>query len=120
MVKLFDIFKQFKVLVEKENVLYIKTLRTDRGEEFISHEFISFYEENMSQRKLTNPYTPMQNRVAKRKKCIVVDMAQSILKRKGLLNNLGAKPLATATQYFFFLSNVEYGSFEVWHNLHSL
>lgn len=92
----FDRFKQFKVLVEKQSGLYIKTLRTDRGGEFVSHEFISFCEENGIQRELTTPYTPEQNGVAERKNRTVVEMARSMLKGKGLPNNLWAEAVATA------------------------
>ncbi|KAG7599586.1 Reverse transcriptase RNA-dependent DNA polymerase [Arabidopsis suecica] len=38
----FEKFKKFKMLVEQETGTSIKTFRTDRGGEFISHEFQSF------------------------------------------------------------------------------
>ena len=40
----FDNFRKFKVLVERQSGRYIKTLRTDRGGEFLSNEFSSFCE----------------------------------------------------------------------------
>jgi hypothetical protein len=38
----FSIFKKFKVLVENLSGERIKALRSDRGDEFISKEFIFF------------------------------------------------------------------------------
>lgn len=38
----FDCFKKFKSLVEKQSGCQIKTLRTDRGGEFVSDEFNTF------------------------------------------------------------------------------
>lgn len=40
----FSAFKKFKVLVEKETKQEIKVLRTDRGGEFCSREFVEFCE----------------------------------------------------------------------------
>ena len=63
----FDRFRKFKALVERRSGLLIKTLRTDRGGEFISIDFNVFCEENRICRELTAPYTPEQNGVAERK-----------------------------------------------------
>ncbi|KAH0709495.1 hypothetical protein KY284_010922 [Solanum tuberosum] len=49
----FDVFKRFKVLVEKEMGSPLKSLRIDRGREFNSQEFIIFCEENVIKRQLT-------------------------------------------------------------------
>jgi hypothetical protein len=42
---------------------------------------------NGIKRKLTTTYRPQQNRVAKRKNHIVVEMARSMLQTKGLSNS---------------------------------
>lgn len=42
-------FKKFKKLVEKEAEVSIKCLRTDRGGEFTSHEFM-FFAKSMASR----------------------------------------------------------------------
>lgn len=54
----FDCFKKFKSLVEKLSGYPIKTLRTDRGGEFVSDEFSVFCEKNGIHRELTAPYSP--------------------------------------------------------------
>ena len=38
----FNIFKMFKVMVEKESGKYIKVLRSDRGGEYMLTDFIDF------------------------------------------------------------------------------
>ena len=42
----FENFKKLKSFVERKSGCRIKTLRTDRGGEFMSKEFCSFCEEN--------------------------------------------------------------------------
>ena len=71
----FENFRKVKALMEKQSGAYIKTLRIDRGGEFLSNEFNLFCEENGIHRELTTPYTPEQNGVAKRKNRTVVEMA---------------------------------------------
>ena len=54
----FEVFKRFKVLVEKMTGRYIKALRSDRGGEYTSTAFTSFCEEQGIKRFLTAPYSP--------------------------------------------------------------
>jgi len=77
-------FQFFKKLVEKEKRLGIKCLRTDRGGEFTSTEFIDFCKANGIKRQLTTAYTPQQNRVAERKNRTVMNMVRSMLSDKKL------------------------------------
>ena len=51
-------FKIFKSMVEKEAGMMLKCLRTDRGGEYTSTNFVHFCEENEIRRQLTNAYTP--------------------------------------------------------------
>nr|GFB35913.1 retrovirus-related Pol polyprotein from transposon TNT 1-94 [Tanacetum cinerariifolium] len=90
----FKKFKIFKAFTEKQSGKCLKVLR-DRGGEFTSSEFRIFYEEQGIKREMTDPYTPKQNRVAKRKNRTVVEMARSMLKSKGLPDNFWAKGVAT-------------------------
>lgn len=75
-------FKKFKADVEKENDLFIKTLRTDRGGEFNSQKFLKFWEMNGIIRKLTTPYSPQQNGVDERKNRTLMNMIRSMLTSK--------------------------------------
>ena len=63
----FSAFKSFKVRVENETKLVIKTLHTYRGEEYCSKEFDAFCDEQGIRRELTVAYTPQQNGVSEKK-----------------------------------------------------
>nr|GEU40886.1 retrovirus-related Pol polyprotein from transposon TNT 1-94 [Tanacetum cinerariifolium] len=72
--EVFECFKKFKTLVEKQTGKVVKVLRTDRGA----------------------PYTPEQNGVAERKNRTVVEMARSMLKQKGMPDSFWAEGVAAA------------------------
>jgi hypothetical protein len=40
----FEILKRFKVMVEKSMRYYVRTLRSNRGGEYLSNEFKAYYE----------------------------------------------------------------------------
>ena len=82
----FKNFKKFKAFTENQSGKKLKALRTDRGGEFLSNEFIVFCDENRIHRQLTAPYTPQQNSVAEQKNRTVVEMARTLLKAQGLPN----------------------------------
>lgn len=82
----FGRFKKLKASIEQETCITIKTLRTDRGGEFTSLEFNSFYEENGIQRHLTAPYSPQQNGVVERRNRTILEMTGSVLKHMSVPN----------------------------------
>lgn len=61
----FTAFKSFKAKVENEVGTAIKTLRIDRGGEYMSQEFTNFCDEPGIRRQLTAAYTP--NKMAYRR-----------------------------------------------------
>ncbi|KAG6531868.1 hypothetical protein ZIOFF_005703 [Zingiber officinale] len=73
-------FKKFKSVTENTTEYKIKTLRTDRGGEFLSTEFTRFCENEGIERHLTAPYTPQQNGVVERRNRTVMAMTRSLLK----------------------------------------
>jgi hypothetical protein len=73
----FDVFKRFKSLVEKESSCSIQCLRTDRGGEFTSNEFNDFCRLQGIKRQLTAAYTPQQNGVSERKNRTLLNMVRS-------------------------------------------
>lgn len=77
------IFKKFKVTVENQRGLKIKTLRSDRDGEYTSNEFRKFCEDTRLEGQLTTSYTPQQNGVAEKKHMTIVEMAKSMLLEKG-------------------------------------
>eukprot|EP00253_Pinus_taeda_P016368 PITA_16368 len=78
--EVFEKFRHFKTLVEKQCGNYIKVLRTDRGGEYISQDFLRFFRENGIQKQFTARYTPQQNGVAERKNRTILDMVRMGLK----------------------------------------
>ncbi|TYJ99454.1 copia protein [Cucumis melo var. makuwa] len=60
--KTFEKFKHFKAKVKKQSGVFIKSLRSDRGGEFLFNNFNHFCEEHGIHRELTTPYTPEQKR----------------------------------------------------------
>ncbi|GJS15684.1 zinc finger, CCHC-type containing protein [Tanacetum coccineum] len=63
----FDTFKEFKKSIENELRTTLKMLRTDRGGEFTSNEFMQYYKQNGIARQLTALYSPQQNGVVERR-----------------------------------------------------
>ena len=61
----FEVFKRFKVMVEKETDRHIKAVRSDRGGEYTSTAFMKYCEEQGIRRFLTAAYSPQQNGVLK-------------------------------------------------------
>jgi hypothetical protein len=56
--KAFETFKKFKTMVEKITGKNIRSLRSDKGGEYLSNKFKSYYENNEIHRFLIAPYTP--------------------------------------------------------------
>ncbi|XP_059069477.1 uncharacterized protein LOC131859574 [Cryptomeria japonica] len=64
----------FKAFVEKQNGYYIKALRTNKGGEYISNEFLNFCKRHGIHKQFTASYTPQQNGVAERKNQTIMEM----------------------------------------------
>ena len=75
----FEKFKEFKNEVEKQLGKSIKTLRSDRGGEYLSQEFLDYLVEDGIQSQWTPPYTPQHNGVAKRRNQTLLDMVRSMM-----------------------------------------
>ena len=81
---MFENFKKFKALVEKESGLKIKAIRSNCGGEFTPNEFQKYCEDHGIQRPSKVSRSPQQNGVTKRKNRTILDMARSMLKNKRL------------------------------------
>lgn len=95
----FEYFKQFRSMIEKQTGKFIKTLRLDQGGEFKKGDFIKYYKKHGIHHQFTTPYTPQQNGVVERKNRTLMECAHSVLKGKNLSNGFWAKALNTA-MYF--------------------
>ena len=82
--EVFNIFKKFKLLSEKQSDKVIKVFRTDGGGEHNSHEFQVFCDEEGIIHEVTSPYTPQHNGVAERRSRIILSMAKMMMKGKGM------------------------------------
>jgi len=76
----FEVFKKFKVFVEKQSGYCIKSLRSAKGGEFTSNEFKEFCEANEIRCPLTVLRSPQQNGVVERKNRTILNMVRGIFK----------------------------------------
>lgn len=61
----FEVFKKFKSIVEKQSGHKIKVLKTDGGGEYVSNDFDRFYDHEGIVQEIVPPYTPQQTSVSK-------------------------------------------------------
>ncbi|KAK4389804.1 hypothetical protein Sango_2317400 [Sesamum angolense] len=70
-------FKEFRFEVENQTFRKIKTLRPDRGGEYLSGEFIDYLKKNGIVSQWTPPVMPQLNGVAERRNRTLLDMIRS-------------------------------------------
>nr|GFA52178.1 retrovirus-related Pol polyprotein from transposon TNT 1-94 [Tanacetum cinerariifolium] len=83
-------------MVEKGKSLKIKSMKSDRGGEFLSKEFNKYCEDNRIQRFITDPYSPQQNGVVERKNRTILNMVRSMLKTKKMPKEFWAEAVDCA------------------------
>lgn len=93
----FERFKAFKLLVEKQYDATIKILRSDNGGEYLSDEFKRFLQSSGMLHQLTVPYSPHQNGVAERSNRTLMEMARTMLIYANLDHRYWTDALLTAT-----------------------
>jgi transposase InsO family protein len=82
----FEYFKEFKTMAEKQIGKCIKILRSDQGGEYTSRAFKNYCKFNGIQQQFTVPHTPQQNGVAKRRSITMVECARSMIRGKNISN----------------------------------
>ena len=75
----FEKFKEYRAMVERQTEKLIKTLRSDRGGEYLLGEFDDFLKEEGIVSQLTAPGTPQQNGVSERRNRTLLDMVRSMM-----------------------------------------
>lgn len=95
--EVFNIFKQFKLLVEKQCDSTIKLLRIDGGGEYTSREFENFCKDEGIVHEVMAPYTPKHNGTAKRRNRTLLNMVRCMLREKNLPRKFWAEAVYTAT-----------------------
>jgi transposase InsO family protein len=93
----FDIFKNFKALVENESSCKIQCLSTDRGGEYTSNEFNDFCVTQGIKRQLTAAYTPQQNGVSERKNRTLLNIVRSMLSCRNVPKRFWPEAIKWAT-----------------------
>jgi hypothetical protein len=86
----FEAFKKYKTMMEKMTGKNIRSMKSDKGGEYMSSEFNSYCENQRINRYLTESYTLQQNDIAKKNK-IILDMVRSMIKTKKISRNYGPK-----------------------------
>jgi hypothetical protein len=77
--QVFAKFVEFHTMIEKHTNFRIRTLRSDRGGEFLSQLFTEYLTTQGITRQLTNAHTPHQNGVAERKNRTIMNRTRCML-----------------------------------------
>ena len=112
----FEKFKEFQNEVENQLGKRIKALRSDRGGEYLSHEFKDHLKQCGIVPQLTPPGTPQWNGVSERRNRTLLDMVRSMMSRTELPLSFWGFALETAA---FTLNRVPTKSvdktpYEIW------
>ncbi|KAK2440388.1 putative mitochondrial protein [Trifolium repens] len=94
--EVFDVFKNFKVLVENQSGKKLKILRTDGGGEYTSKNFELFCVNNGVEHEVTAPYTPQHNGLAERRNMTILDMARCMVKHRNLPKTFWGEAISIA------------------------
>ena len=80
----YEKFKEFQSEVENQCGMKIKALRSDRGGEYLSHEFSNHLKSCGIVPQLTPPGTPQRNGVSERRNRTLLDMVRSMMSQSDL------------------------------------
>ena len=92
----FEMFKIFKNEVQNQLGKSIKTLRSDRGGEYLSQEFTDYLRECGIVSQMTPPRTPQWNGVSERRNRTLLDMVRSMMSQVTLPISFWGYALETA------------------------
>ena len=93
----FKTYKRYEAWVRNHRNAFIKVLHTDRGGEYLSHEFTAHLEAQGTERVLTVHDTPQQNGVAERLNGILAEKVRAMLYDSGLPQFLWGEAVNHAT-----------------------
>ena len=110
-------FKEFKAEVEKKTGKGIKTLRSDRGGEYLSAVFDMFLKEHGIVSQTTPPNTLQLNGVSERRNRTLLDMVRSMMSYIDFPLQMWGYALLTAghTLNRLHSKSVEATPYEIWH-----
>ncbi|GJZ20126.1 retrotransposon protein, putative, ty1-copia subclass [Tanacetum coccineum] len=96
--EVFETFKVFQKEVENQLGKTIKSLRSDRGGEYMSQEFLDHLKDHGIIAHRTPPYTPQHNGVSERRNRTLLDMVRSMMSQTTLPKSFWDYALETAAR----------------------
>ncbi|KAL0454256.1 UNVERIFIED_CONTAM: hypothetical protein Slati_0764800 [Sesamum latifolium] len=110
-------FNEFRLEVKNQTGCKIKTLRSDRGEEYLNGEFIDYLKENRILSQWTTHGTPQLNGVAERRNRTLLDMVRSMMNFTGLPLSFWEYALKTTAKLLNMAPSkiVSQTPYEIWH-----
>ncbi|KAL0427346.1 UNVERIFIED_CONTAM: hypothetical protein Slati_2909400 [Sesamum latifolium] len=113
----FGRFKEYRLEVENQTNRKIKALRSDRGDEYLSGEFIDYLKKNGILSQWTPPGTPQLNGVAERRNRTLLDMVWSMMSFTELPPSFWGYALETMVKLFNIApsKSVPQTPYEIWH-----
>ncbi|GJV83657.1 retrotransposon protein, putative, ty1-copia subclass [Tanacetum coccineum] len=115
--EVFETFKVFQKEVENQLEKTIKSLRSDRGGEYMSQEFLDHLKEHGIIAHRTPPYTPQHNGVSERRNQTLLDMVRSMMSQTTLPKSFWDYALETAVCILNMVptKKVDKTPFKIWH-----
>ncbi|GJU07224.1 retrotransposon protein, putative, ty1-copia subclass [Tanacetum coccineum] len=115
--EVFETFKVFQKEVENQLGKTIKSLRSDRGGEYMSQEFLDHLKDYGIIAHRTPPYTPQHNGMSKRRNKTLLDMVRSMMIQTTLPKSFWDHALETAARILNMVptKKVEKTPYEIWH-----
>ncbi|GJS66434.1 retrotransposon protein, putative, ty1-copia subclass [Tanacetum coccineum] len=115
--EVFETFKVFQKEVENQLGKTIKSLRSDRGGEYMSQEFLDHLKEHGIIAHRTPPYTPQHNGVSERRNQTLLDMVRSMMSQTTLPKSFWDYALETAARILNMVptKKVDKTPYEIWH-----
>ncbi|KAI3809285.1 hypothetical protein L1987_25256 [Smallanthus sonchifolius] len=113
----FEKFKEFQNEMENQLGKTIKTLRSDRGSEYLNTEFINHLNERGIVSQPTPPGTPQLNGVIERRNRTLLNMVRSMMCRTNLPHSFWSYALMTAACIVNLAptKKVNKTPYEIWH-----
>nr|GEY41552.1 hypothetical protein [Tanacetum cinerariifolium] len=103
--EVFETFKVFQKEVENTLGKTIKSLRSDRGGEYMSQEFLDHLKDHGIIAHCTPPYTPQHNGVSERRNRTLLDMIRSMMSQTTLPKSFWDYALETAARILNMVLN---------------
>nr|GEX19603.1 retrotransposon protein, putative, Ty1-copia subclass [Tanacetum cinerariifolium] len=115
--EVFETFKVFQKKVENQLGKTIKSLRSDRGGEYMSQEFLDHLKDHGIIAHRTPPYTSQHNGVSERRNRTLLDMVRSMMSQTTLPKTFWDYALEIAARILNMVptKKVEKTPYEVWH-----